>query len=302
MRRSRLDEDWRALAYKQDGRGRQRVLRMIYEIASFQALRDRLRCKEIWVVGADRWRNPDEDLPSDFQQRRGEHYKALQKPLDPAEFIAEVRTEMQAELAALHEALPGLPFLEITDRGKQGAIKLTPLKAQPDPPNLNALKRDMRSRWGMVALIDMLKESILRTGCLEIVSDLARGARLSPETLAHRLMLAIYGYGTNIGIRGVAAGDHGHSEDDLRYVCRRLLTPELVRSLAIEIANTTFAARAPARRQSHTARPARQRRSVARGGAVAVSGGDAGLCPRHRAARAAAATAADRRRRAAGAR
>ena len=237
--------DWRALAYKQDGRGRQRVLRMIYEIATFQALRDQLRCKEIWVVGADRWRNPDEDLPSDFQQRRGEHYKALQKPLDPAEFIDEVRTEMQAELAALHEALPGLPFLEITDRGKQGAIKLTPLKAQPDPPNLNALKRDMRSRWGMVALIDMLKESILRTGCLEIVSDLARGARLSPETLAQRLMLAIYGYGTNIGIRGVAAGDHGHSEDDLRYVRRRFLTPELVRSLAIEIANATFAARDP---------------------------------------------------------
>ena len=97
----------------------------------------------------------------------------------------------------------------------------------------------------MVALIDMLKESILRTGCLEIVSDLARGARLSPETLAQRLMLAIYGYGTNIGIRGVAAGDHAHSEDDLRYVRRRFLTAELVRSLAIEIANATFAARDP---------------------------------------------------------
>ena len=103
----------------------------------------------------------------------------------------------------------------------------------------------MRSRWGMVTLIDMLKESILRTGCLEIVNDLARGARLSPETLAQRLMLAIYGYGTNIGIRGVAAGDHGHSEDDLRYVRRRFLTAEVVRSLAIEIANAIFAARDP---------------------------------------------------------
>ena len=101
-----LDEDWRALAYKLDGRGRQRVLRMIYEIATFQALRDQLRCKEIWVLGADRWRNPDEDLPPDFEQRRGEHYKALQKPLDPAEFIDEVRSELRAELAALHDALP----------------------------------------------------------------------------------------------------------------------------------------------------------------------------------------------------
>ncbi|MGO9792494.1 MAG: transposase, partial [Solirubrobacteraceae bacterium] len=82
------------------------MLRQIYEIATFQALRDQLRRKEIWVVGAGRWRNPDEDLPQDFEQRRGEHYKALQKPLDPAEFIDEVRSEMQAELQLLHEALP----------------------------------------------------------------------------------------------------------------------------------------------------------------------------------------------------
>lgn len=71
---------------------------------------------------------------------------------------------MQAELAALHEALPGLPFLEVADRGKQGAVKLTRLSAQPAGPNLSAIKRDLHARWGMVALIDMLKESILRTG------------------------------------------------------------------------------------------------------------------------------------------
>ena len=127
-----LDGDWRALAYTQDGRGRQRVLRMIYEIATFQALRDQLRCKEIWVVGADRWRNPDEDLPPDFEQRRGEHYKALRSRWTrPSSSTRSAPDASRA--AALHEALPELPFLEIADRGKQGAIKLTPLKAQPDP-------------------------------------------------------------------------------------------------------------------------------------------------------------------------
>ena len=74
---------------------------MVYEVATFQALRDALRCKEIWVVGADRWRNPDEDLPADFEQRRVEHYRELRKPLDPAEFIDELRAEMSGELRAL---------------------------------------------------------------------------------------------------------------------------------------------------------------------------------------------------------
>lgn len=65
-----------------------------------------------------RSRNPDEDLPADFEPRRPEHYAALSKPLDPAEFIDQVRSEMRRELAELHRALPGLPVLEIADRGK----------------------------------------------------------------------------------------------------------------------------------------------------------------------------------------
>src|SRR6266542_5296432 len=79
-----------------------------YEICTFQALRERLRCKEIWVEGADRWRNPDEDLPADFEDRRVEHYTALRKPLDPTAFIDELQDELRGELATLDEQLPGL--------------------------------------------------------------------------------------------------------------------------------------------------------------------------------------------------
>ncbi len=42
-----IDEDWRELVYRPDKRGRVRVVRMAYEIATLQALRD--QCKEIWV-------------------------------------------------------------------------------------------------------------------------------------------------------------------------------------------------------------------------------------------------------------
>lgn len=91
----------------------------------------------------------------------------------------------------------------------------------------------------------MLKEAILRTGCLRILTDLAGGARMAVETLTERLLLVLFAYGTNTGIRSVAAGDHPHSEDDLRYVRRRYLSAELVRALAIEIANATFDARDP---------------------------------------------------------
>ena len=45
--------------------------------------------------------------------------------------------------------------------------------------------------------------------------------------LAERLILCIFGYGTNIGLRAIAAGEHGHTEDDLRYVGRRFLSAEV---------------------------------------------------------------------------
>jgi hypothetical protein len=58
-----------------------------------QALRDRLRCKEIWVQGADRWRNPDDDLPKDFEASLAQHYQHLGQPLDPTEFVERLRHE-----------------------------------------------------------------------------------------------------------------------------------------------------------------------------------------------------------------
>ena len=61
--------------------------------------------------------------------------------------------------------------------------------------------------------------------------------------LFERLLLLIYAYGTNTGIRAVAAGDHPHTEDDLRYTRRRYLTIARRPAIARVIANATFAGR-----------------------------------------------------------
>jgi hypothetical protein len=65
-----------------------RVERIPYELCVLVALRDALRRREIWVVGANRWRNPEDDLPADFEDNRDVHYAALGQPQDAGEFIA----------------------------------------------------------------------------------------------------------------------------------------------------------------------------------------------------------------------
>ena len=79
---------WREAVVEKDARGRQRINRITYEICVLEALREKLRCKEVWVVGADRYRNPDEDLPADFEAQRIPYYQALKLPLEADRFIA----------------------------------------------------------------------------------------------------------------------------------------------------------------------------------------------------------------------
>lgn len=99
---------------------------------------------------------------------------------------------MRDELAALDTALPKLAWLEIAERAKNGPIKLTDLDAAPEPRNLRRLKAEVRTRWGTVPLIDMLKEAVLRTGCLTGVTAAAGRGDLAPDVLAERLPIGLH--------------------------------------------------------------------------------------------------------------
>ena len=100
------DEDgaarWRGarpVARRRGGEGRRRPgSRQPHHLRDrvLEALREQLRCKEIWVVGANRYRNPDEDLPADFDENREDYYQALNLPLDAERFIADLQAEMRA--------------------------------------------------------------------------------------------------------------------------------------------------------------------------------------------------------------
>ncbi|WP_248966246.1 hypothetical protein [Sphaerisporangium perillae] len=64
------------------------IERVSYELCVLVAVKNALRRREIYVGGAARWRNPEEDLPADFEDNRVVHYENLRQPLDVAEFIA----------------------------------------------------------------------------------------------------------------------------------------------------------------------------------------------------------------------
>jgi hypothetical protein len=126
---------WCGEVMESDTLGNMRVGRITYEICVLQTLREKLRCKEIWVVGVDRYRNPDDDLPADFEPLRGTYYEALRLPLDAESFIVGLQQEMRVALSTLDQGLPKNLHVKILPKSN-GWISLSPLEAQPEPLSL----------------------------------------------------------------------------------------------------------------------------------------------------------------------
>jgi TnpA family transposase len=236
---------WKSLVVEKDADGKVQVNRIAYEICALKALRDQLRCREIWVVGSRRYRNPDEDLPQDFDEKREAYYAELGIPLDPKAFTASLREEMRKALQMLDEGLPANPKVKILNKKKSGWIAVSPSEAQPYPENLGMLKGEIWQRWSMTSLLDMLKETDLRThfsACFRSPTD---HERLDPRTLQRRLLFCLYGLGANIGLKRIASGQSLDDYKELLYVRRRFISIPQLRQAIAQVANATLAARLP---------------------------------------------------------
>jgi TnpA family transposase len=236
---------WREAVLEQDATGQDRVNRITYEIAVLEALRERLRCKEIWVVGANRYRNPDEDLPTDFEANREVYYQALKLPMDAERFIADIRTEMDEALTTFDAGLKKNHCVRLSDKGG-GWITLTPLDAQPEPPNLTALKAELNATWPMTSLLDMVKEADLRLNFTEALRSPTSYETMERSVLQPRLLLCLHGLGTNAGLQRMAGLDSGTTPRDLAYVRRRYLSVDTLRRAIAIVADGTLHARDPA--------------------------------------------------------
>jgi hypothetical protein len=84
---------WREFVVEQDDDGTNRLNRLNDEVCTLQALREKVRVREIWIEGANRYRNPDNDLPTDWNSKRGTYYEALHQPTQADKFIEQVKED-----------------------------------------------------------------------------------------------------------------------------------------------------------------------------------------------------------------
>ncbi len=132
-----------------------------------------MRCgREVYVVGANPWRNPEDDLPAYFESTRDLHYEALRKPRETETFIAALKQRMTAALerydTALTQGTTGR--VRITRHRGEPWITVPKLGLPPKPPTLIAVQDEMDRRRATMDLLDAFKDADFLTEFTSVAS------------------------------------------------------------------------------------------------------------------------------------
>ena len=222
----------------------QRIKRTAYEVYVLKRLGDLLQCREIWVESAFKYRNPDKDIPEEFNTNHTIPYDRLNLNQDANIFINELQSMHRQALSEFHQQISHNENVSLSDK-KGGRIILTPLEAQEESPHLHAIKKQVMARWPHTNLLDALKEVELRLGLTKHFISYGEKIYLKPRELSLRLLLAVYGFGTNTGMKTMCASNHGISYKSVQHIKEYFLTESNLRDAIGRIVNALFHIRNP---------------------------------------------------------
>ena len=220
------------------------VNRINYELALLHSLKDRLQSKSVWIKDSYKYRNPDKDLPGDFEDRREYYYDLIDKPLSNKKFVATLKKELAQYLQRFDQELPQSNSVKILKKPK-GHIKVAKFKEAEPPPQLDLIKNELFKKWPSVSLLEILKETDL---FIDFIGDfVASGSKegLDKEVIRKRLLLAILGYGTNTGLKSVSSGNEDVTYQELKHIKLRYFDPDNFRNAIRKIVNNLLAMQLP---------------------------------------------------------
>jgi len=218
-----------------------KINRINYEICALKKLRDAIRCKDIWVVGGYKYRNPDEDLPVDFEKNRAQYYKMMEQPIDPNTFIEDLKELLNKALNKFNKTLPNNEKVKIQTHPKT-RIKLTKLSPQDEPKNITSLKKKISEKWAMIKLIDILKESDFYIHFSHHFKPFLNREFINSEDMKRKILLTIYSIATNAGLKRVASHEND-SYKGLQHVKSHYISADNLRKAIIDVTNAIFKAR-----------------------------------------------------------
>lgn len=220
--------------------------KLSYELCVIISLREKLGTREIWVPGSEKYKNPEDDIPQDFEEYRVQYYDDLNLDLDAKVFIANLKEELKSELLAFDREFSKNKFVNINHANKTPTFKVTPLEALPEPEGLVQVKAQFIKKWGVTSLLDMMKEAMLDTNFVRAFQSVGVRQNMDRATLNSRLLLCLYALGTNAGLKRISAASPLATYRQLRHIRRRYVDVGSLREANRILINTILAIRDPA--------------------------------------------------------
>jgi TnpA family transposase len=243
-----LTDNWPELVWVTGPDDGPRIVKQYFELCVLQKLEGAIKCKEVWVEGSYRYRNPDEDMPTDWADMREEHYRKLRLPLDADVFVDPLKKEMTEALEDFERFQGDKPDVTIfhPGGGKRGVFKVPKLDKNPEPPIMHDIKTEVQKRWGMLDLLDILVEADRRLDFMRFFHTSAQRQILGPEDLRERMLLTIFSLGTNIGLKRLhSAANPSCSYADLRWFRTRFLHADSLREAIAALVSYVLELRDP---------------------------------------------------------
>jgi len=242
-----IKSHWTNLVYQKTKNGTG-VARYYFELCVLQKLEKALKCKEVWVEGAYLYRNPELDLPRDWDRRQIEYYAKLDIPQTADGFIDPIRKEMTEQLESANSYFNRKRdvYIYYPGSGKKGLFRIPKIKARPERPILQEIKNKVLNRWGILDLLDVLIEADKHVEFSRFFYSTGQRQVLDRKDVKERLILCLFGIATNLGLKRIhAATQPDCSYDDLLYFRKRFVSIDPVRSAITALTNRILELRNP---------------------------------------------------------
>ena len=220
-----------------------------FELYVLQKLEKALKCKEIWVEGAYFYRDPNEDLPQDWNEvKQVAHCDKFNIPSNADIFIKQIKEEMTESLTQANNyfGTKNSTYIYYPGRGKKGYFKIPKLKAVPERPILQEIKNSVLNRWGIIDLLDVLIEADRQINLSQFFYSTGQRQILSKGNITFRILLSIFGIGTNIGLkRATTIINPACSYKELLHFNNLYFTKESLRDASSALVNRIIEIRNP---------------------------------------------------------
>jgi TnpA family transposase len=243
-----LKGHWSTTVKEIDDNGRERIVKYNFELCVLEQLEKFLRCKEIWVEGAGLFRNPDLDLPQDWEDRHSYYYEILNLPEDMNVFVEGLKRLLKQSLEQANNyfSMERSDDVYIYRLGNQGFFRVPPIEKRDSRPILKEIHKKVNERWGVHNLLDLLVYADRQLNFRQYFPSLGDREELTHEQQRERLILNLFSLGTNTDLKLLHSGTNpGCGYDDLLYYRQHYMHQDGIRQAVSALTNLILERRDP---------------------------------------------------------